>query len=734
MTTAPTTRPSVPPAARRAAPPSPPAGAGTASIDPFKLLLKYQWLLIASVVIGGVLGVATHVVWIRTFPFWKANVVYQVFEPQVEIGGGPTLGSGAEDELARFMATEIAVIKSPRVLEAAAGDPRLQREAPSWSAQFLENGVFNSADAALELQESISAHVIPGTQLMSMSMTWFEKEDVAGIVSIVNDAYLRDLRLRMRSGTAEERDAIRKEIDDFERQIARKSRERDAMLKEAGIDSLDDRVGSAQNQSALATEQLANLTATIEGALAELQSLEAELASPAGPTYPDTMRQEVESSPLILNIKQTIQTTEAQLNMLRERGFGNDHRNVRSLKAQISGAEQKLQQQRERMLMDAFQTRIDLLRQTIRSLRAQEADALKRFEEAKAQMNDLLQLQAKVGDISREIERLSVLRQEYLNKSANYAAISSLEKSNRVTVLEPPKVPSEVSFPQIYILAPAGVVVMVGLVGGIVLLRELLDQRVRSPADIALIPRTNVVGVVPHASEDPSAPKAVEAVFVDHPRCAIAESFRQIRASVAKRMQEAGHRSLLIVSSMPESGASTVLWNLAAASASADQRVLVIDANFRRPRLYTIAGVPEAPGLADVLSGKQTLDSAVQSSVARVDVLGAGTREERVFERLAADRMRTLIADAGARYDLVLIDVAPAVVSGDAFELANRCDATLLVARALAEKRGLVARIKGQLDDSRADFLGVVVNGVRASAGGYFKRNIRATHRYQNGD
>ena len=89
------------------------------------------------------------------------------------------------------------------------------------------------------------------------------------------------------------------------------------------------------------------------------------------------------------------------------------------------------------------------------------------------------------------------------------------------------------------------------------------------------------------------------------------------------------------------------------------------------------------------------------------------------------------IRDACAKYDLVIVDTAPAMVAGDGLALASRCDSVVLVVRALAEKRGLVARIRDQLADTRAEFLGVVVNAVKASAGGYLRRNIRTSYEYQ---
>jgi Mrp family chromosome partitioning ATPase len=101
-----------------------------------------------------------------------------------------------------------------------------------------------------------------------------------------------------------------------------------------------------------------------------------------------------------------------------------------------------------------------------------------------------------------------------------------------------------------------------------------------------------------------------------------------------------------------------------------------------------------------------------------------------VFERFTGSSVAGIFRDLKQRYDLVLIDSTPGVVAGDAIAIAHHCDAVVLVVRALCEKRGLVARLRNQLGDTGAEFLGVVVNAVKPSAGGYFKRNFQVTHEY----
>jgi capsular exopolysaccharide synthesis family protein len=280
-------------------------------------------------------------------------------------------------------------------------------------------------------------------------------------------------------------------------------------------------------------------------------------------------------------------------------------------------------------------------------------------------------------------------------------------------------------------MIPLGVILGLGLVGGVTFLREIIDQRVKSPSDIKLMSRMRLLGWVPDAAEDPEGKGSAETAFRDRPRGIVAESYRQLRSTLAKQLDESGHKTVLFMSGMPGSGATSVVANMALAMAAADKKVLVIDANFRRPNQHRAFGVQESPGLADVLTGARTLDAAIQkSSTPNLDVLAVGSRELRVVERLAASGKSELLDKAKASYDIILIDVAPAVVAGDGLVLANRVDASVLVVRAMADQRGMVARIRNELGEARAEFMGVIVNGVRSSAGGYMRGNIRAAAEY----
>ena len=261
---------------------------------------------------------------------------------------------------------------------------------------------------------------------------------------------------------------------------------------------------------------------------------------------------------------------------------------------------------------------------------------------------------------------------------------------------------------------------------------EVMDQRIKSAADVAMIPRTRILGIIPDADEDPANHTSIETLFMDSPNSVLAEHFRQLRTKITKSMGAHGHKTLLVAGAMPGSGATSVATNIAQACMAAGKNTLIIDTNFRRARIHTAFGLLESPGLGEALAGDQPITDCIQKTTTKgPDVMAAGARNLRVVERLGTQAMGQVLAEVSTMYDVVILDVAPAIVAGDAITLSSQVDATMLVVRAMSEKRGQVARLKNELSDNRAEFLGVLVNGVRSSAGGYMRKNIRTSHQYQ---
>lgn len=735
MTTVPLNRPST--AAPMAAPR--PAAAAGPSLDPVKLLIKYLPHFVGAVIVGGIFGIAAHFGLRFTFPVYNSYVTYGV-QPVTE-KVTETTTAGQEDELQRFMNTEVQYMLSERILGAAVASPRMATEARSWAAKFSKRSTLpdgqtvmrvDPGDGLEDLLGRVTARVIPETTFIKLSVWWHDKEDVAGLVNVVREEYEKDFNFRANLQNNSSQAALASTIRDYRTNITNLQTQRDRVLQENSIDSLDQRLNEAQRELDLAMTSLTDIRNSIGATQVALDEMRRQRESPAGITYDASIREEVEANPLMVNLKREHNGLETALAGLREQ-FGPSHRDVRSLQARVNGSLQQIDATREKLLADRFAAREEALRQGLAQTQKQEADLTKVIEDAKSRAARLTQVKVTIDDYQSQINRFT---ESLINTEDQLKQLISVVASGagvRVTVAEAPKVPTEVMFPKIWYMVPAGIALILGLTVGVVVLFELVDQRIKGPSDVALIPRTRVLGVIPHAQESPDKTEDVETVFRDQPRGVIAESFRQLRATAGKRLQSGGHRTLLVASVMPRSGTTTVVSNLALGFAALGQRTLVIDANFRRPRMHSVLKVSDAPGLGDVLAGETTLEAAAQPTATdHLSVLAAGSAANRVYERLSSGAMADLLSRASGAYDIVLVDVAPAIVSGDALALAARCDAVALVVRAYQEKRGMVARIRNELAETKGQFIGVIVNAVRPTAGGYMRRNIKVAHEYQN--
>ncbi len=730
MTTAPIQTRTVPTPSRAAPPPA--AGPmGLVSIDPVRLLRRHYPLIIGSAIVGAVLGLASHIVLLRVYPSYDAAAVFRC-DPPVVNPLETAQGVESQDANARFMGTQVAMMTADEILNAALKDPELERS--DWARQFYVNGRVNTPRAMQQLTKDLSARVRSSTNLITLSMTWRKAPDTAAVVNAVARAYMQDLERMNRSESSGRRESLSNRMKAIGQEKDRVINARDRLLQESKIADLET-AGASENM------ELANIAESlvkIDSGMAAIQSLQQKykdlLAVTTTPVYPDELVSATREDPIIRQSESEISSMKVDERSLLARGFGPGHNSVQSLRRRIEAAERELESRRDEVLRKMFDARLDQFRTELAGMEMQKQELEAKRTTANTRKEDIVRTLVKIKQYNHELDALSKEEGELSVAIKNLEQITNTRVYDRVRVLRWAQTPDRVSFPKWQILVPLGVVLITGLVGGLLVLRELLDQRVRGPADLAVIPRLSILGMVPDVSEDPSRPKAVETAFRDTPGGVVTESFRLIRNPLIKRMDQEGRRSLVVMGGMPGSGATTVVCNLGIACAGSGERVLIMDANLRRPGVHKALKLAETPGLGDILAGQATLDAAVQASgVENLSVLAAGSLANRaVPERLSSEAMARLISEATTKFDRVIIDVPPAIVSGDGMAIANRADAVALVVRAMNEKRGLVNRLRSQLSETRADMLGVIVNAVRSSAGGYFKRNIQATHAYQS--
>ena len=249
----------------------------------------------------------------------------------------------------------------------------------------------------------------------------------------------------------------------------------------------------------------------------------------------------------------------------------------------------------------------------------------------------------------------------------------------------PPLEPSSTSLP---VLLALGLVAGFAIGGGAALTRNAMDMSIKAPDQLRHVTGAPNLGVV---AFDPQVPKRPLTVHEDQqaPR---AEAFRQLRTNLQFVDVDHPRKVIVVTSSLPFEGKTTTLANLAIALASAGSRVLVIEADLRRPKLADLLGLDRTVGLTSVLAGRLGPAEAVQHwAGGGVDVLASGPLPPNPSELLASQQMARLLTELRTEYDTVLIDTPPLLPVTDAAAVSPATDGVVLICRFKATSREQVS-------------------------------------------
>jgi capsular exopolysaccharide synthesis family protein len=688
-----------------------------------------MWLLMATGFVGGGIGVAAYIALDRFMPLYSGEVLFEI---RSGLDAASDLGSrdiAQEDLVARLASTETVLLTSRGVLMAAVKEPDVQQT--TWFRQeFIPAGVPLLDDAVDELEEDVNGKIVRGTNLFGLKWSTGEPTDVPVVLNRIAGAYLRVRYSRDDEVYKQNSQLYTDELNRTNLQLDDLAQEIEQFIREKGITTLDD---PRSNQLALAMSSLVQRIADTNAELSMTHSAYVQTSAKLEGTIEpsDEDRRLAEDHPAARPHEYGVLQAKTALRELRAVYHDPDHWLLKRAENRLQALELEYEAKMDEIMTANLQAMLKSLGDLEYRYR-QMAEELAAEYEAKS-----LLLRTLAADMSRYLEmedqrdHLAATRDAHLQLVRELSLIRLREDAKRVRLAQTAQTPREQSFPRIELIVPLAAALLVGLVTGLIFLRELTDQRVKTASDVAQIPDARVLGVIPELNEDPCRCDAAELVVRKFPNSVLAESYRQTWGLVDKALSRPGHQTMLVVGGMPGSGSTTVTTNLAAAAAAAGRTVAIVDADFRRPRVGEAMGVSaEGAGLGDVLTEEATPDQALHNTELGISVMTAGQPGNRIIERLNNGQFDSLMADLRHRFDLVLVDAPPAVVAGDSLVLANKVDAAVLVVCAFQEQRGLVARLVNQLVDAQCELLGVILNRPRGTAGGYFKKNFAAMARY----
>lgn len=287
--------------------------------------------------------------------------------------------------------------------------------------------------------------------------------------------------------------------------------------------------------------------------------------------------------------------------------------------------------------------------------------------------------------------------------------------------------------------------IAIGLLVGLVLsfLAEVSDRTFRSPDDISRQLELPIIGHIPVIKTDVKPKDSVSRlnqslVAFFQPKSRLTEAYRAVRTALYFSTRGEKYKVIQITSPNPGDGKTTLSSNLAICIAQSGKNVILIDADFRRPRVHKVLGVTNALGMSSVIQGEAELLDAIQrTEIDNLSCITCGPRPENPSELLSSHRFDELLMVLRDKFDFILIDTPPMLAVTDPGTVASRVDGVLLTIRISRRTRFESMRATALLRSLGANVLGVVVNGVSGQQGygyGPYHYHYGYNNKYGYGD
>ena len=408
--------------------------------------------------------------------------------------------------------------------------------------------------------------------------------------------------------------------------------------------------------------------------------------------------------------------------------YGPNFPKVLRLQEELKGVDQLIEREKKAV--------VDRMESDYRAAKHLEELRMEAMENQKAEVNSMAEKMVQYNILKREAEANKALYEGLLTKLKE-AGISEGLKSSNIRIVDPAMIPSTPVRP-----AKArniGLALLIGLVGGVglALMREYLDNTVKTPDDIEALIKLPALAVVPAFTGDDNgrlkgflkgAPsngsdKRIELVAQHLPKSQMSEAFRALRTSLL--LSQAGHppQVILVTSALPREGKTTSAANLAVTLAQLGDSTLLIDADLRKPGVARLLNMTSEKytGLSSYLAGVSELEPVIvpHPLIPNLAAIPTGPLPPNPADLLSSHRMSDAINELRGKYKFIVIDSPPVLAATDAVILSVQTDGVLLVVRSGETPKVAFARTRDLLSTVKCHLLGVVLNAVETSAPDY---------------
>jgi len=421
--------------------------------------------------------------------------------------------------------------------------------------------------------------------------------------------------------------------------------------------------------------------------------------------------------PIVLNDKvvQDLKTQQMVLmNQMAEmsKKYGEKHPQIVRLRNELAGLQQQMRDE-VNIVVSSLKNDYDVALKSEQSLKAalarQKGEAMS--YQRRSNEYDIMQ-----QDVDGARKVYDMVLQKF--QESNVMGNSDMSNVQLLDKAVPPKLPYKPNKPLNLLIGLllggiAGVCVAFGF--------EFVDNTFKSPEDVEDYLGLPFLGVIPTASELVDKGGEENILSLTSPTSAVAESFRNIRGNMLLSTGDVRPKVIQVCSALHSEGKSTVSVNLACIMAAAGEKVLLVDADMRKPRLHRAFKVPNTVGLSTILAKQGGVDAALKDvGTENLSFIPSGPVSPNPGELLCSKTMRDTISALGEKYDRIILDCPPYLGLADSSLMTPYSDGVLLVVRSGKTAKDMVMKAKKGMDTINAKIFGVVLNDVNAGAGGYY--------------
>ena len=684
----------------------------------YNILVKRRWTVIACLII--VLTI-TAIVSFRTTPLYRSSSRLVVNGQDSSLLDFKESGNQSQQYLDdRDLATYIKILQSHNLSLVVLRTLHLDQNPafaplPPGSADGLHGNADSERENTLaeRLHAGLTVSLVPDTKIIQIDYTSPSAALSSEIANGYAHSFIEQNYATKYQSTMEAAEWLSTQLADLQLKVETSQAKLARYQKENEIVGIDDK----QN---IITERLTELNKELTSAQSERIQREANYRL----NLTNTDKSESTGDAMLEKLREQEADLRTQFAQLTSQ-FGPAYPKVQQLKSQLDQLHEEIAKEQV--------TNTAHLRDQFLSAQRREDMLTKSFERQKQEAN---QLNAKTADyamLKREAESNRQLYDNLLQKLKE-AGLSAGLRSGNIRIYDParaPKAPAEPNIPRNLSIA---FVVGLSLGIGLAFSLEALDNTVRNSEEVQMISTLPVIGIVPlgkssyknaprraHSLKAPAAelPAAnstpVEIISQSRPRSEIAEAYRSLRTSILLSAAGKPPQVILVTSALPEEGKTTTSVNTAIVLAQRGARVLLVDADLRRPSIHKAMGLPSSLGLSGALTHPdESFENVIVPSptVPNLYVIPAGPIPPYPAELLGSNAMRTFLEKAKSQFDHIIVDSTPVLSVTDAVVLSVEVDGVLVVIRSGQTTKRALRRIGEIFNQVNARVIGVVLNAV----------------------